>query len=162
MQTSWLESLAFASTKSCTLVAKIFHLRLELLKILRFYKFRIRKKIGIWSFQASSLCLFKNSYSWRKVRSRWNVSGKEAYCSLVITFYAVIVPSKSRISCRRYLFCLYWRLPWSISTWRYRVCLDLCKLHLLFPKNSWATLFSPDSISSSFILLCFLPLLSLI
>ena len=118
---------------------------------------------GISSFQAGSLCPFKNSYSWRKLRSRWNVSGKEAYFSLVITFDALIIPSKSRIFHRIYLFCLYWRLPWSILTYRrYRVCLELCKLYLLFPKNSRATLFPPDSIRSSYFLLCFLPLLSLI
>ena len=120
MQTSWLESQAFASTKSCTLVAKIFDFRLELIPFAKSTAFlqssHKQEDCGIWSFQASSLCPFKNSYSWRKLRSRWNVSGKEACCSLVITFDALIIASKSRIFQRRYLFCLYWRLPWSIPT----------------------------------------------
>ena len=71
---------------------------------------------GNWSFQASSLCLFKNSYSWQKLRSSWNVSGKEAYCWLAITFDALTISSKSQFFHRRYLFCLYWRLLRSIPT----------------------------------------------
>ena len=53
---------------------------------------------------------------WSKLRSHWNVLGKEACCSLVITFDVLIIPSKWRIFHSRYLFCLYWRLLWSIPT----------------------------------------------
>ena len=40
---------------------------------------------------------FKNPYSWWKLKSRWNVSGKKAYCLSVIMFDALIIPSKSQI-----------------------------------------------------------------
>ena len=46
-----IESQAFASTKSCTLVAKIFNFRLELIPLatsLRFHKVRISKKIAVF------------------------------------------------------------------------------------------------------------------
>ena len=84
------------------------------------------------------------------------------YCLLVITYDALIIPSEPRIFHRRYLSCLYWRLPWSIPTYTVSRLPGMCKFYLLFLKNSWVTLFRPDSIRSSFFLLCFLPQLSLI
>ena len=64
------------------------------------------------------------------------------YCLLVITYDALIIPSEPRIFHRRYLSCLYWRLPWSIPTYTVSRLPGMCKLYLLFLKNSWVTLSS--------------------